>query len=524
MADTWAVVSDNTTTQQYTQSRANDAQRRITQGDIPSFATDVARTWAVTSTGISQAGAANKYVSGATVANISSAINDISVTLSVKDNLIIGGLQGALNGGLKGAIEGGLNSALNAAIAQSGIADQLNFAAGQVGVNLPTVPGLPALGGSSPSGASGGAGAAARAGVTRSGTLPTDSPAAARTSIQDPTQADVEITVDSFLQGLQGSLSSLAQGISGLLGGAMQQLMSSTALSGALGGLMSGLSEGLGKALGGLANALGDAANGIMTGLGNAIQSIPGVGPVLSNMTNAIGDFAGNISKGFDNLPQGVQAGVNGAIAATGAALLNKTNIGLPKISPAIAGTVVASLTMADNPAAQLRQIASTAKEVDRKTFGETKDPRFANIASAATKAAKEMEKNIQRNDNGDFQMNRNPERASADIQKTQVIRNGAIVETTNTFVDNLNDIQLQSYQTYQRILKGKFAVYGSDAQQLANQAYNEYIEYEQLVTPETKSFILLVKPKDAKTIKDLANRFLTFYRSSKSRYTMSGL
>ena len=120
--------------------------------------------------------------------------------------------------------------------------------------------------------------------------------------------------------------------------------------------------------------------------------------------------------------------------------------------------------------------------------------------------------------------MNRNPERASADIQKTQVIRNGAIVETTNTFVDNLNDIQLQSYQTYQRILTGKFAVYGSDAQQLANQAYNEYIEYEQLVTPETKSFILLVKPKDAKTIKDLANRFLTFYRSSKSRYTMSGL
>lgn len=519
-----AVVSDNTTPQQYLQSRALDAQRRLVEGDLPGFAEDISRTWAVTANGISQAGAANKFVSGATVASISSAVQDISVSLSIKDNLIVGGIAGALNGGLKGAIEGGLNSALNAAIAQSGIADQLNSVAGQLGVNLPAVPGLPALGGSSISGASGGAAAAARAGVTRSGTIPTDSPAAARTSIQDPTQADVEITVDSFLQGLQGSLSSLAQGIGGLLGGAMQQLMSSTALSGALGGLMNGLSEGLGKALGGLANALGDAANGIMTGLGNAIKSIPGVGPVLSNMTNAIGDFAGNISKGFNDLPQGVQAGVNGAIAATGAALLNKTNIGLPKISPAIAGTVVASLTMADNPAAQLRQIASTAKEVDRKTFPETRDPRFANIASAATKAAKEMEKNIRRNDDGDFQMNRNPERAESNIQKTQVITNGAITPTTNTFVDNLNSIQLQSYETYARILNGKFASYGGDAQILANQAYREYIEFEQLVSPQTKAFVLEIKNTDSKLIKSLADRFLLFYRSSKSRYTMDGL
>ena len=524
MADTWAVVSDNTTTQQYTQSRNLYAEKRLIEGDVPTYAQNINRTYTIVNGSIGQAGAPNKFISGATVANISSAINDISVSLPIKDNLIIGGLQGALNGGLKGAIEGGLNSALNAAIAQSGIADQLNFAAGQVGINLPTVAGVPALGGSSPSGASGGAGAAARAGVTRSGTIPTDSPATARTSIQDPTQADVEITVDSFLQGLQGSLSSLAQGIGGILGGALQQLLSSTALSSTLGGLFNGLSEGLGKALGGLANALGDAANGIMTGLGNAIQSIPGVGPALSSMTNAIGDFAGNISKGFNELPQGVQAGINGAIAAGGAALLNKTNIGLPKISPAIAGTVVASLTMADNPAAQLRQIASTAKAVDKKTFPETKNPSFANIASAATKAAKEMEKNIQRNDDGDFQMIRNPERAKSDIQKTQIIQNGAIVPTTNTFVDNLNDIQLQSFQTYERILNSKFASYGGDAQLLAKQSYREYIEFKQLVTPETKSFVLEIRAKDAKLIKSLADRFLLFYNSSKSRYTMSGL
>tara|TARA_B100000902_G_scaffold72167_1_gene77488 strand:+ start:1140 stop:2714 length:1575 start_codon:yes stop_codon:yes gene_type:complete len=524
MADSWAVVSDNTPIENYRQSRTLYAEKRLLEGDVPTYAQNNARGWAVTENGISQAGAANKFISGATVANISSAINDISITQSIQTNLFVGGLAGALNGGLKGAIQGGVSSALNAAIAQSGIADQLNFTAGQFGVNLPTVPGLPALGGSSPSGASGGAAAAARSGVTRSGTLPTDSPAEARTLIQDATATDVEITTDSFLQGLQGSLSSLAQGIGGILGGTLQQLMSSTALSGALGGLLGGLSEGLGKALGGFANALGNAANGILSGLGNAIQNIPGVGPVLSNMTNAIGDFAGNISKGYENLPQGAQAGVNGAIAATGAALLNKTNIGLPRISPAIAGTVVASLTMADNPAAQLRQIASTAKEVDRKTYPETRDPSFANIASAATKAAKEMEKNIQRNTNGDFQMNRNTDRAAANIKNTQVVQNGAIVPTTNTFVDNLNDVQLQSFTTYQKIINGKFAVYGSEAQILANQAYLEYVEYEQLITPETKSFVLVVEAKDAATIESLAQRFLRFYRSSKSRYTMSGL
>lgn len=509
------------------------ARQREQNGDIPSFAQDNARTWAITENGIGQAGEINRFVSGvfnsanlgeATTA-LTSAVQDFGSVDFIKVNGIAGAIEGAFSGGLRGAIEGGVTGALNAAIAQSGIADQLNNMASQLGVQLPAVPGIPALGGASPSGASGGAAAAGRAGVTRSGTLATTTPAPARTNIQDPTQENVDITVDSFLQGLQGSLSSLAQGIGGILGGAIQELLGSTALSGALGGLVSGLSQGLSNALGGLSNALGQAASGLLSGLGNAIQSIPGVGPALSGMTNAIGDFAGNLSGAYNNLPPLAKAGVDGAIAAVGANVINRVGIpGVPRIPPAAAGIATAAISFSDNPSAQLRQIAERAKEVHQKTYSETRDPTFSNIASTASRAAREMEGNIQRNAEGNFVLIRDPDQAQADVNNTKVIENNAITPPANTFEDTLNDVQLQSFRTYERIIDGKFAVYGSTGQILANLTYREYVEFEKLVTPETRNFIVQISAAEAQTIQDLANRFLTFYRSSKSRYTMDGL
>jgi hypothetical protein len=522
------------------EERALRAQRSLAQTgqqllQTPlSFAGDSNRTFSVTNGAFDAPGAAERFVSGIASGQVAPAIRDASSVISaatgfnsIASGAIAGGLQAALSGSsIQGALQGAVSGALNNAIATSGIGDALNNAASQLGVALPAVPGLPALGGGfSVSGASGGAAASARGGITRSGTAPTNAPAPARSSIQDASTQDVTITVDSFLQGLQGSLSSTGGDLGAALGGMLNQLLSSTGLSGALGGLVSGLSEGLSNALGGLTNALGQAATGLMQGLGNAIQSIPGVGPVITGMTTAIGDFAGNLSSAYNGLSPGLKAGVDGAIAAVGANVVNRLDIpGVPRINPAIAGAATAAVSFSSNPVTQLNDIATAARNLDKRTFKETRDPAFANLASAASRAAQEMQQNVQRTEDGNYQLIKDPDDAKASVTKTGVISNGEIQPTSNTFVDSLNDIQLQSYQTYERILRNKFLSYDAPAPALAVQAYSEYIEFNSLRTPETKNFINVIEIKDANLIKQLADRFLTFYRSSKSRYTLSNL
>lgn len=489
------------------------------------------RVWQITEAGIGNQGEIQRLARGISEGIALPAITDLGLREATISGALAGGIEGALSGGLQGAIQGGLSGALNSAIASSGIADTLNSAAAQLGVALPSIPGLPALGSSlpgiSPSGASGGAAASARAGITRAGLAPSSNVNAARTAIQDPTQQDVTITIDSFLQGVQGSLSSIAGagGLGGILGGAIQGLLNSTGLTGALGGLVQGLSAGLSNALGGLTQALGNAAQGLMQGLGNAIQSIPGVGPILGNMSNAISGFAGNLSSAYSSLPTAAQAGINGAIAAVGANVVNRLDIpGVPRINPTVAGVATAALRFADNPAAQLNQIATSARELDRRTFGETRDPTFANIASAASRASREMANNTQRDANGNFQLIQDKEQAAASIDRTQVVRNGELQPASNSFVDNLNSIQLQSFQTYERIINSRFSSYGGNAPSLATQAYREYIEFDSLRTPDTKVFINQIELNDARLIKQLADRFLTFYRSSRSRYSLENL
>jgi hypothetical protein len=489
------------------------------------------RVWQITESGIGPQGEVQRLARGITNGVALPAITDLGLRDAATVGLIAGGLQGALQGGLRGAIEGGLSGALNTAIASSGIADTLNSAAAQLGIALPGVPGIPALGSSlpgiSPSGASGGAAASARAGVTKAGLAPDSNVNPARTSIQDASNQNVTITIDSFLQSIQGSLSSIAGagGFAGVLGGAIQNLLSSTGLTGALGGIVQGLGTGLSNALGGLSQALGNAAQGLMQGLGNAIQSIPGVGPVLGSMSNAISSFAGNLSSSYANLPTAAQAGINGAIAAVGANVVNRLDIpGLPRINPTVAGVATAALRFADNPSAQLNQIATTAREIDKRTFKETRDPTFANIASAASKASREMQNSVQRDQNGNYQLIQDKDDAQSNINQTQIVRNGELQPASNRFIENLNSIQLQSYQTYERILRSRFSRYGENAPNLAVKSYNEYIEFESLRTPDTKLFVNQVELTDAQLIKQLADRFLIFYRSSRSRYSLENL
>lgn len=489
------------------------------------------RIWQITESGIGVQGAVQRLATGITNGVALPAVTDLGLRDVASIGAIAGGLQGALQGGLSGAIQGGVAGALNNAIATSGIPDALNNAAAQLGVALPGIPGLPALGGSvgglSPSGASGGAAASARAGITRAGLAPSGDVNPARTLIQDASSQEVTITIDSFLQSLQGSLSSIAGagGIAGVLGGAIQNLLGSTGLTGALGGLVQGLGSGLSNALGGLTQSLGNAAQGLMQGLGNAIQGIPGVGPVLGNMSNAISGFAGNLSTAYSNLPTAAQAGINGAIAAVGANVVNRLDIpGVPRINPTVAGIATTALRFADNPVAQLNQIATTARELDKRTFGETRDSTFANVASAASRASREMQQSVQRNDNGTYQLIQDPEDAGADIAKTKVVKNGELQPTTNSFVDTLNSIQLQSFQTYEKILQSRFTSYGDAAPALATQAYREYIEFNSLRTPDTKLFVSQIQLNDAQLIKQLADRFLLFYRSSRSRYSLENL
>jgi len=136
-----------------------------------------------------------------------------------------------------------------------------------------------------------------------------------RTAIQDILSGDIAITFDSFLQGLQGSLSSILQsGLDGLLSklpAGISDLLNSTGLTGALSGMVDQLSSGLSNALGQMAGALQGAAQQLASGLGEAISSIPGIGPVFDSFTSNLGALTQNLSTAYSNLSPALQAGVD---------------------------------------------------------------------------------------------------------------------------------------------------------------------------------------------------------------------
>ena len=360
--------------------------------------------------------------------------------------------------------------------------------------------------------------------VTRAGLIPAleSSTLEGRRLVQDASGNEVAITLDSFLQGLQGSLSSiLQQGLSGLLSklpAGIQDLLNSTGITGALSGLVENLSPALSDALGQMAGALGDAASQLAGGLGDAISNIPGVGPVFDNFSQNLGAFTDNLSEAYGNLSPALQAGVDGLVAGAGASLVNKLNIpGLPNIDPVAAGATVAGLRFATNPAVDLGNLGEAAKQLHEKTFGNTGNNIFATIASNAFRSSREMQTAIQPSDDrGGFQFVNSIEQAQSDITKTHVVKDGAVVDTPQTFADTLNSVQRQSFETYQRIAFNRIQ------DDRIPQLYEELITVGTPATPATRDLYNTLSQKDRDFINNLATRFETFYASQRSGTTLS--
>jgi hypothetical protein len=229
-------------------------------------------------------------------------------------------------------------------------------------------------------------------------------PAEVRTEIQDTTTNAVEYIADSFLQGVQGGLSSIAGsflgGLLGKLPGVMGDLLSSTGLSGALGSALGAIDGAIGNALGAVSGALGDMAGKLAGGLGAAISGIPGVGPVFDQFSRGIGDFAKNLSGAVNGLPTGLQDVLSGAAANVGANLVGKI-FNKPNITSKAGKQIAKDIIFNENPVGQLNNMASLAKQIDKKTFGTTNDPAFANMATACKRCAKKFRTKLVKKNNG---------------------------------------------------------------------------------------------------------------------------
>ena len=229
-------------------------------------------------------------------------------------------------------------------------------------------------------------------------------PAEVRTEIQDATSNTVDYIKDSFLQGLQGGLSSIAGsflgGILGKLPSVMGDLLSSTGLSGALGSALGAIDGAIGNALGAVSGALGDMAGKLASGLGAAISSIPGVGPVFDQFSRGVGDFTKNLSGALNGLPTDLQKVLGGAAANVGANLVGKI-FNKPKITSKAGKQIANDIIFNDNPVGQLNNMANLAKQIDKKTFKTTNDPTFANMATACKRCAKKFGTKLVKKKNG---------------------------------------------------------------------------------------------------------------------------
>ena len=330
------------------------------------------------------------------------AVNQLARKSPIPTIATVGAIQGGLQGGLQGAIRGAAQGVLSAGISQlqNQIPPQFAQAAAALqGIANPAAftpngwinPDQLAAGFTQPFGQQQQRGTAT---TTYAGTPVADNPSTVRTQIVDATSGEVNLIKDSFLQGLQGGLSSIiGQGLNNLLGSlpsTMQNLLSSTGLTGALGSALGAIDGAIGKALGGLGDALGDAAGKLASGLGSAISSIPGVGPVFDGFTKGIGDFTKNLSSAVDGLPVGLRSVISEASAQVGANLIGKA-LNRPNVVKDVGRQVANNIRFKENPATQANAIASAANALHKKTFKTTGDKTFANVANAAKKTAKKF-------------------------------------------------------------------------------------------------------------------------------------
>ncbi len=325
---------------------------------------------------------------------------------------LVGGIAGGIQ---SGNIEGALQGAAGAVFGS--ISSQLAGAAGTLqGISNPAAF-VENLGFVSPATLAAGntpATAAQRTGNTSSeeevvvdtyaGGTNAANPAEVRTEIQDATTNTVDYIKDSFLQGLQGGLSSIAGsflgGILGKLPSVMGDLLSSTGLSGALGSALGAIDGAIGNALGAVSGALGDMAGKLASGLGAAISGIPGVGPVFDQFSRGVGDFTKNLSGALNGLPPDLQKVLGGAAANVGANLVGKI-FNKPKITSKAGKQIANDIIFNDNPVGQLNNMANLAKQIDKKTFKTTNDPAFANMATACKRCAKKFGTKLVKKKNG---------------------------------------------------------------------------------------------------------------------------
>ena len=235
--------------------------------------------------------------------------------------------------------------------------------------------------------------------VTRSGTTPGSEFLTSRTAIQDLTGQNALLSPDTFLQGLQGGLSSILNGaLSNLIAGlppVMQDFLSATGLTGALSGIVDQLSAGLSNALGALSEGLSNAVGHIAGEIGNALTSIPGVGPVLEELGNAAGEIVSGLQEGFNSLTPELQAIASDAVGAVGASALRAPNL-QSFVSDVTANQILGQMRFTQNPADGLNRLASASTAADGIFFAQTGNAAFADLAARARTAETEFRRVLQ--------------------------------------------------------------------------------------------------------------------------------
>lgn len=281
--------------------------------------------------------------------------------------------------------------------------------------------------------------------TTKQGYIISDANGGLSTAIQDVLGNIINQTADSFLQSLPGSLSQIIGGavksLSGLLGGVMQNLLSSTALTSTLGDVIGSVSGAIGNAVGEVAGALTDVAGTLFTGLGNVISEIPGMAPIVQDFSSAVKGLGNTISTAYKGLDPVLKTAVDASIAGVGAKLLDKA--GLPSINPGTAAAIAGTISFVNNPASGFGALASTSRAMDEKIFEKTGNSTFGNLAAKADFAAKEFEKVLTVDNTGSFILSNTPAKLIDEVRSVtnstlgDVLPNDVIRAFTGTIFSN---------------------------------------------------------------------------------------
>lgn len=342
-----------------------------------------------------------------------------------------------------------------------------------------------------------------------------------RTKVLDPLLAEVISSIDTFLQSLPGSLSSiLSSGLQSLfdkLPGTIQNLLNSTGLTSVLGGMVETLSAELSNAMTELSSKLQSAAGELLSGLGEKISQIPGIGPLFQNFSNSIGDLSTNLNDAFGQMPANIQEISKNVSAQIAPNLRNgiDTNV-LGQIPEQIQKQFSNIVEFKDNPVASLINLTGAAKDIQQKILNFLPTNIFGDISSTANVAKKAMDKVITTKPNGNYGLVNSYEKAVANVNNTYTVDNGEVKTVPETFADSLNSVQRQSFETYQRIALDRVD------SEFAPQLYEELVLTGYPNTDETKDLYNNLEQDDKDFISLIVQRFKTFLQDSSSGSTLS--